>query len=238
MIKNSWIALFFIISPMLLLGVQKDNLKFNLKFGFIKGGQAQMIISDTIYNDIPAIHYYLVGKTTGLTNTLFKVHDIYETIVDAKTGLPLKSIRNIREKKYRSYNEVNYYHEKDSLHSQKAGWMQTPDSLVDIISVFFYFINHNYIEKIDQGETISFPTYHADKINDISIRFLGFETLKTKIGDIDCYVLAPFVEKGKVLKRADGLKFYISKTDKVPILLEFDMKVGALRAVLESYETE
>ena len=58
------------------------------------------------------------------------------------------------------------------------------------------------------------------------------------MGKIDCYILAPNVDKGKVLKRSDGLKFYVSKKSKLPVLLEFDMRVGSLRAEMQSYEVD
>jgi len=58
------------------------------------------------------------------------------------------------------------------------------------------------------------------------------------LGRIDCYILSPIVDKGKLLNRSDGLKLYISKQNKIPVLLEFDMKAGTLRAVLKSYNID
>ncbi|QGY43948.1 DUF3108 domain-containing protein [Maribellus comscasis] len=216
----------------------KEEIKFNLKFGFVKGGEAKLIISDTSFNGEKAIHYFLVGKTTGLTDKLFGVNDVYETTVDAQTRLPLKSIRNIKEGKYRWYNETLFYHDIDSLNSQKSGWREAPENLVDIISVFFYFINQHLFEEIEVGHTVTLPTFHADKIDDVTVKYLGEDRVETDMGKIDCFVLAPVVDKGKLLKRSDGLKFFISKETKMPVLLEFDMKVGALRAILKSYKID
>ena len=220
------------------VSAKKERILYNLKFGFVKGGEAELIIKDTIFQNQPAIHYYMAGRTTGLTDKLFGVNDIYETTVDAKTRLPLKSVRNIKEGKYRWYNETFYYHDIDSIHSQKSGWRSAPDNLVDIISVFFYFINNHLIENIEKGEKVSLPTFHADKIDTVSVQYLGERLIKTDLGEIDTYVLTPTVDKGKLLNRSDGLKFFISKKSKLPILLEFDMRVGALRAVLQSYEID
>lgn len=217
---------------------KKESIRLNLKFGIIKGGEAKVIITDTIFNGNPAIHYYLVGKTTGLTDKLFGVNDVYETIVDAETRLPLKAIRNIKEKKYRWYNETLFYPEIDSLNSQKSGWRHIPDSLVDIISVFFYFINKHLIDEIEAGQTVTLPTFHADKIENVTIKYTREERIKTKLGKIDCFVLDPQVDKGKLLNRSDGLKFFVSKEKKIPVLLEFDMRVGALRAILKSYKID
>ena len=229
---------FLMILPAVVFGNDSENIVYHLKLGFIKGGEATINISDTIYQGNEAINYKLLAETTGIVDKLYNVHDIYETTADAKTLLPLKSIRNIKERKYRYYNEVNYYHNIDSIYSQRSGWRMAPENLVDIITVFFYFTNQNLIENIGHGDIITLPTFHADEINDINIKFLGYETLKTKIGKLECYVLSPQVKKGKLLKRSDGVKFYITKDTKIPVLLEFDMKVGKLKAILKDYDSD
>ncbi len=215
---------------------KKEILLFDLKFAFAKGGEAVLTITDTIFNETPAIKYTMVGRTTGITDKLFRVNDAYETIVDAKTLLPLKSIRNIKENKYRWYNETLYYHDIDSIYSLKSGWRAVPHELVDIMSVFFYFIHYHLYNDIGQGHTITLPTFHADKISDVSIKFAGETKIETDMGKINTYILAPVVDKGKLLNRSDGLKFYISKENKVPVLIEFDMKLGILKAILRSYK--
>ncbi|MDR2910585.1 MAG: DUF3108 domain-containing protein [Bacteroidales bacterium] len=235
--KITGIALFIL---MFVVGVsaKKEEIKYDLKFGIIKGGEASLIISDTKFNDKNAVHYYLIGQTTGVTNVLFNVYDIYETTVDAETMLPLKAIRNIKEKKYRWYNETLFYHDVDSIDSQRTGWQAVPKNLVDIVSVFFYFVNKHMFDDIEKGYTVSLPTYHADKISDITVKYSGEEKIDTDLGKIDCYILSPIVDKGKLLNRSDGLKLYISKENKIPVLLEFDMKAGTLRAVLKSYNID
>lgn len=220
------------------VSAKKEVIQFNLKFGFVKGGEAIMIISDTTFNGKAAIHYHVTGKTTGLAQKLYGVNDVYETIVDAETHLPLKAIRNIREQKYRWYNETYFYHDIDSLNSQKSGWRKMPDNMVDLISSFFYFINTNSVETMEVNESIEVASFHADKIDTVMIQFQGNKKVKTDLGEVETYVLRPVVDKGKLLKRSDGLKFFISKEQKIPVLLEFDMKVGALKAVLKSYKID
>ena len=41
------------------------SIKFNLKFGFVKGGEAEMTISDTVFNGRPAIHYHVMEEQRG-----------------------------------------------------------------------------------------------------------------------------------------------------------------------------
>lgn len=234
------VILFLMSFVLVLIGsAEEKRIRFNLKFGFVKGGEAEMIITDTVFNAKPAIHYKVIGKTTGLTDKLFAVNDVYETTVDAETNLPLKAIRNIKEQKYRWYNETLFYHDIDSLNSQKSGWREMPENMVDLISSFFYFVKEYNVDEMEMDEKVSLSSFHADKIDTISIKFKGIEPIKTRLGKTtEVYVLSPSVDKGKVLKRADGLKFFISKEQKVPVMLEFDMRVGALRAVLRSYKID
>ncbi len=214
---------------------EKETIIYNLKFGIIKGGEARLEVTDIIFNSKKAIHYYFVGKTTGLTDRLYGVNDIYESTVDATTRLPLKSIRNIKEGKYRWYNETLYFHENDSIYSQKSGGRKVPENLIDILSLSFYFVHHHNPGNMQPGYDVIIPTFHADKVENISVKYLGDEIIETGLGKIDCFVLVPTVDKGKVLKRSDGLKFFISKKTKLPVLLEFEMRLGTLRAELESY---
>jgi hypothetical protein len=156
--------------------------------------------------------------------------------VDAETHLPLKAIRNIRERSYRYYNEVYFYQNNDSIYSKRTGGIKVPHKLTDIISVFFYFVNRNYIHNIEEGKLVVLPVINGHEIGQIKIKHSGIQTIDTGIGKVECYLLSPEIEKGKVLKRSDGLSFYISKKNKVPILLDIDLRVGTLRAVIDSYK--
>jgi hypothetical protein len=220
------------------VSAKEKRVRFNLKYGFIKGGEAEMIIIDTIFNGIPAISYCFKGKTTGLTNAIYGVNDTYTTIVDAETNLPLKAIRDIKENNYRWYNETYFYHDIDSLKSKRTGWRKMPDNMVDIISSFFYFVREYSMEEMAVNEIKTLTSFHADKIDTIAIKYIGEQRINTDLGKIDTYVLIPSVDKGKLLMSSDGLRFFISKELEIPVMLEFDLKIGALRAVLKSYKID
>ncbi len=218
------------------VSAKKQSILFDFKFGFAKGGEALITITDTVFNGLPAIHYHMDGRTTGLTDKLFGVNDIYETFVDAKTLLPVKSIRNIKEGNYRWYNETWFYHDIDSLYSNKTGRIAIPDNLVDMVSVFFYFMNNYLFKNAKPGTIVSFPTYHGDKISNVSIKYDSEIIVKTDLGEVESYMLVSSVDKGKLLYRSDGVRFFISKEKKIPVLIELDMKLGQLKAVLRSYK--
>jgi hypothetical protein len=212
-----------------------EKLEYNLKYSFIKGGEAFIMISDTTYNGNPAQHYYLRGQTVGIAEALYNVDDIYETILDPETIRPYIHIRNIKERKYRYYNETLFFN-NDSIFSQRSGGKKVPHNMLDILSVFAYLRQNKLLESLEVGDTFTLPVYHANKYFMLETKFLGIEKVKTKLGEKQCYVISPWIDEGKLLKRSDGLKFYITKDEnKIPVILELDLNMGAVKAEIVSY---
>lgn len=213
-----------------------ETLEYSLKYSFLKGGEAKIIITDTTFAGKPAKHYYLRGKTVGVPDALYKVDDIYETILDPKKMQPIKHIRNIKERKYRYYNETLFFPANDSVFSKKSGGKKVPHNTLDILTVYGYLRQNKLLENLKVGDRFTLPVYHADKYFMMTSVFLGTETIKSKLGEKECYVISPFLDEGKVLKTSDGLKFYITKdANKIPLVLELDLTVGAVRAELSGY---
>lgn len=232
---KKWIFIPLLVMSLTISGKMRERIVFNLRFGIVKSGEAVMLIEDTLYNGNEAINYHLKGKSTGITGRLYPLNDLYESTIDATTYLPYRSVRNVREQNYRYFNEALFFQDIDSVYSRKSGWVKVPDNTTDFLTVFFYFIKRGLINEINNGKTVSLPTWHGHEVKEIRIKFQGFETIETKMGEVECYVLSPVVDKGKVLRRSDGLRFYISKQDKIPVRLDFETKLGTLSAVMESY---
>ncbi len=231
------LLLVFFLSSLFSSAQPRERLEYHLRYGIIKGGEAVILVSDTTFEKQKAIHYSLRGKTVGISNVLYNIDDRYETLINPKTVYPFLHIRNIKEARYRYYNETRFYPENDSIFTTKSGGRKVPADMLDILTVFYFLRQDKLLEKLKVGDHFSLPVYHANKHFMMKTTFLGIEKVKTKWGDKECYVISPAVDEGKLLKTSDGLKFYITKDkDKVPLILELDLTVGAVRAELVSYE--
>lgn len=214
-----------------------EEIEYILRFGFIKGGKATLIAEKEKLNKKQVIHYRMRGRTTGFVDKIFEVNDVYESWVDMKTYLPVKSIRNVKEKKYRFYDEVSYDQKHDSIFSLKSGRIKVPNDVNDLVSVFFYIRQNKYFEDMLAGKNIEIPIYHGDELFLMHLQYLGMETIDTKIGRKECYVVSPQVPKGQLLKGSDSLKIYITKDkNRLPIYAEFELVLGALKCELNSYK--
>jgi len=165
------------------------------------------------------------------------VNDVYESWVDPQTYLPVKSVRSVKEQKYRFYDEVLYDHVNDSLFSLKSGRKKVPNNVNDLVSVFFYIRQNQYFDYLLAGKNFEIPVYHGNDLFIMHLEYRGIETIDTKIGKKECYVVSPKVPKGKLFKSSDDLRIYITKdANRLPIYAEFNLLVGALKCELISYK--
>ena len=214
-----------------------EEMEYILRFGFIKGGKATLIAEHEKINKKPSIHYRMRGRTTGIVDKIYEVNDVYESWVDPETYLPIKSVRNVKEQKYRFYDEVIYDHINDSLFSLKSGRKKVPGKINDLVSVFFYIRQNQYFEDLLAGKKVQIPVYHGDDLFMMELEYIGIEFIDTKIGRKECYVVSPKVPKGKLLKGSNDLKIYITKDkNRLPIYAEFELVLGALKCELNSYK--
>lgn len=220
-----------------------EKIYYTIKYGVITGGAASLeLVNDTL-NGNDVWHSKLIAKTTGLADAIFKVLDSYESFIDPATELPLKSVRNIREGRYRKYNEVLFDHKTraDStiLSSKLTGLHIAPQNIHDILSCFYYF--RNYIlpdgNKMKKGELITIMTWFTDELYPIRLKYIGTDDIKTRVGKIKCYKFNPVTETGRLFKTEEDVSFWFS-ADKnyLPVKIRFDIFVGAFTVELLSYE--
>lgn len=242
-----------IISPFLLLVTDLtgqnspyqpgEKASYIIHYGLINGGIANMILTKEEYEGREVLHSYLIGYTTGIADAIFRVKDIYESYFSPSTELPLKSIRNIQEGRYKKYNVVLFDHESRSdstiLTSDLTGKHVTQKGIHDILSCFYYF-RKNYLAKnypFKKGEKITINTWFADEFYPIILRYDGIEDVRTRMGKIRCYKFNPVTEVGRLFKTNEDVSIWFS-ADKncLPVKIRFDIFVGAFTVEIYSHE--
>ena len=73
-------------------------LKYKISYsGWLKAGEATMVITNDTLDNKQFYHVVAVGKTVGPINWFFKVNDRYESYFDKKDNSHYKYIRSINE---------------------------------------------------------------------------------------------------------------------------------------------
>lgn len=220
-----------------------EKLYYNIKYGVVSSGVGSLEVKRDTIDGREVWHARFVARTTGLADAIFKVLDIYEVYIDPETELPVKSIRNIREGRYRKYNVVMFDHKTRSdsaiLDSDLTGRHIAPAGIHDIISCFYYFRNHDLPEghKLKKGDMVEITTWFTDQLYPIRLRFVGMEDVKIEGGKIKCFKFNPVTEVGRLFKTEEDVSFWFS-ADKnfVPVKIRFDIFVGAFMVELVRHE--
>jgi len=220
-----------------------EKVTYTIQYGFITAGSGTLELKSDSFNGKEVWHSKLSARTTGMAEALFKVLDIYESFIDPVTELPVKSIRNIHEGRYRKYNVVLFDHktraDSSILNSDLTGMHLAPAGIHDIISCFYFFRNHilPVDSNLKKGELTTITTWFCDELYPIRLRFIGTEEVKTKIGKIKCYKFNPVTETGRLFKTEEDVSFWFS-ADKnfLPVKIRFDIFVGAFTCEIVNYE--
>lgn len=220
-----------------------EKVEYAISYGVIQGGVAKLEIVPDTYKGKNVWHSKLLGKTTGVADAIFRVHDIYESYIDPDTELPLLSVRNISEGRYRKYNEVIFDHQtrEDSaiLTSDLTGVHITQQGIHDILSCFYYIRNHYlpFYDTLKKGDMITIMTWFTDELYPIKMRFKGIEEIRTKSGRLKCLKFNPVTEVGRLFKTEEDVTFWFT-ADKnfLPVRIRFNIFVGAFTVEMVKYE--
>ncbi len=225
-------ALIAITAALQLLDAQKqpyhpgEKVTYQIKYGIVGSGQASLELSEGFHKGQPVWHAVISGKTTGLADALYRVRDVYESYIDPENDLPVFSIRNIQEGRYRKYNEVGFDH------------MSETDSTL-IVSCFYWFRKYYLAsgKELIPGETYKMMTWFADELYPIILRYKGKETVRVRGKRIECYRFHPVTEVGRVFKTEEDMAMWFTTDENfLPVKIRFDIFVGSFYVDMVSYE--
>lgn len=213
-----------------------EHLKYIAYFGLINAGSATLHIKDSVYLGKPVFHAKAQANSIGLADRIYKVRDIYESLMDTATGLPYFSIRNIKEGGYKYYNEVQFFHNESKLISKKSGEKQVSANILDMLSAYYYMRNAMFDKVKKVGDSVILDTYFADEIFPLKMRYVGDEKVKTKLGKFNAMKFSPVVEPGRVFDSEDDVTIWISKDKNyIPLQIRIDLIIGSIKCDLVEY---
>jgi hypothetical protein len=170
-----------------------------------------------------------------LADKLYRVRDEYQSYFDPVTILPYKSIRDISEGKYKKYDHVYYHHVNLQVVNHKNEVIEVPADVRDMVSVFYYIRNTDF-SALSKGNIIKINTFFDNELFPFDMRYRGIVTINTKMGKYRCIKLVPFVEPGRIFEKEDDMTIYLSDdTNRVPLRVEFNLKIGSIKCDLIEY---
>lgn len=217
-----------------------EKLTYRIHYGFINAGVAELTATSINYKGKPHYKVLGTGKSSGVVNTFFKVNDVYESYINAETGLPSFYVRNVSEGSYRRHFETTFNHEKKSLVlynklKKESKNFNTVAGLQDMLSAFYHLRNMEH-SKLKVGNQIRLNVWIDDEVYPFLLKITGVETKKTKFGKIECLKIVPSVMSGRVFKEKEGVTMWVTNDQNhIPIEMEAKLLVGSLKASISGY---
>lgn len=213
-----------------------EFLEFSISYGLINGGKAELTVNREMLDGKPYMHSRIYGHTSGVLDAFYKVRDVYESWFDERTNMPVKGIRNVREGKYKHYDEITYFQEQGYVTSTRKGKVEVPPNSLDMACAFYYLRRIDFSD-FKVGDIVYMDTYFNGKHFPFYVEYKGKEELSIGLGTFRALVFVPVVEPGRVFERKDGMTIWFSDDEnKIPLRIRFDAVVGAFKCDLITYK--
>ncbi|MGF1532332.1 MAG: DUF3108 domain-containing protein [Bernardetiaceae bacterium] len=225
-----------------------EQVTYLAHYGFINAGEARISLDKNATQiDGKTCHKVAVeGRTTGVFRLGMRVDDLWQSYIDARTGLPQQFFRDIKENKYTKVETVQFDQQHGKAHvrhttknrpEKQATYDMLPQSQ-DMISGYYYLRGLNF-DAYQAGDTLTIPAFFEDKPYHFQLRYLGRERVRTKIGTYDALVMAPLMPASSIFDGQDAIKFWISDDQyRIPLKIRANMFIGAVQVEVTEYKNQ
>ncbi len=195
---------------------------------YIEAGTAQLSLKKEVLDNKTYFHAIGDGFSNPRYDWIFKVRDRYETYLDTNTLKPYKFIRNVNEGGYKKFENVTFNHENNTATS-KNGTFAVPPCIQDVISAVYYARNIDF-NKYKPNDKIPFSLFIDDEVNNLFIRYIGKEEIKTKYGKFRAIKLKPLLIKGDIFEGGEKMTLWVSDDQNhIPLRAESPISVGSVK---------
>jgi len=215
---------------------------YNWNFVWLTAGEVRFKVEDA--GD--EYHLSMADRSYKSYEWLYKVRDRYDTYIDKETLLPNLSTKTIEQGSYRLFDKtvldqsgkkVTTWRGKTE-ESAKEKVFDIDACMHDMLSIIYHARNIDF-ENAEKGQAFPIKIFMDNTVYPLKMRYLGKEKGKKVkgAGKFNTILFSPEVIEGKVFKENDQMKVWASDDkNKIPVLIESPVSVGAIKVVLKNYE--
>jgi hypothetical protein len=195
---------------------------------FVDAGTAYVNLNKERFNNKIVYHVVADGYSNPSYDWIFKVRDRYESYIDTLSLKPYKFIRNVDEGGYKKYENVTFNHEAGTAVTER-GVIPIPSCVHDVLSSVYYARNIDY-NKYKPNDRIPFSMFIDNEVFQLTIRYIGKETVKTKYGKFKAIKIKPMLIKGSIFEGGEKMTIWVSDDQNhLPLRVESPITVGSVK---------
>lgn len=216
---------------------------WNWNFVWYSAGQVTFRVID----EDDQYRYQVVGETYASHDWFFKVRDYYDTWVQKDDLLPVMSVKSLLEGKYRLYDYVTFdqsrktcYNErgksKDDIRERKT--YKIDACMHDMVSILYYARNLNF-SQLKSGDSFPIRIFADKETWPLRVTYKGREADKKfkDLGRYNALRFSPQVIEGDLFPENTEMNVWVTDdANRLPLVIESPLKVGSVKAVLQSHK--
>ncbi|HXL85827.1 MAG TPA: DUF3108 domain-containing protein, partial [Gemmatimonadaceae bacterium] len=202
-------------------------------FGALRVGNAQMeVVALDNLRGRPAWHtaFWVRGG-----NFLYRVHDVYESWMDAETLSSLRFVQELEEggkdteRRFEIYpDRATFVQTSNNPATEEPSVSQPLDD-----GSFLYFIR---TIPLVVGQTYDFNRYFRPDRNPVRIRVLRKERIRVPAGTFDALVIQPVIKTKGIFSENGHAEIWLSDDDRhIMLQLKSKLSFGSLNLYLKTY---
>jgi hypothetical protein len=212
-----------------------EKLTFDVKYEFVKAGEATLEVSEITRcsDDGPCYRMVSEARSTMPFSLVFEVRDRVESLVHVDSLYTTRYTKTLREGSYEAFEAVDFDQDAHIATYSNGKVVTIPPRVQDVLSSL-YFIRTLDLEV---GKSV-FIENHADEKNyPLEVKVLRIETIKVPAGTYECYVLEPILKASGVFQHKGRLTVWLSTdSSHIPVMMKSKIIIGAINAVLADVE--
>lgn len=218
---------------------------YQLGFIWLNFGKIKINVTDTIYENKPALKIMGDGRNAKAYDMFFKLRDTLTTIVSKENLSPFYLDRKTHEGDYYARHVYKYDIPNNKIHIYKTKRnKKTKHSVIsfegcvnNLMSILHHVRNIDY-DKYTPGSNIPVQLIVDGEISKVFVRYHGVEKLRSKhCPKVQCYKITPVMPKGGLFESGEGMYIWLTKDkNKLPLMVEAEIPVGSVKGILRRYE--
>lgn len=213
-----------------------EVLEYKLKYGFITAAEAtiKVLNSDLKFDNKSTYQLVVDARTSGTFDVFYKIRDHYDSYIDKTDLTPYFYQENVREASYKRQDKARFTQDAKKVVSNRGTFTAPTNQTFDLVSAY-YFSRSLDISRMKIGDQFTLNYFLGDKIQQLNIKYVGKEVVKSKLGNIRCLKFSPSIDPGRIFRKDSNLYLWITDDgNRVPVKAQVEIIVGAVTMEIKS----
>jgi hypothetical protein len=213
----------------------KYSIYYNVIGIYVNAGKAEFTTQLSSFEGKDTYTFRAIGKSNSKYDWIFKVRDVYESIVDVKTLLPYQFTRNINEGNFHQTDLISF-NQKAKNATTLGNTYPTSDCTYDVISAIYAARNISF-DNLQLNEKVYLNFFLDKELYPSYFKYLGKEQITTQYGTFKAIKLAPLLVKGSMFKGGEQMTIWVTDdANHIPVRIQTPIIVGNIKVDMVGYE--